>query len=297
MIAELFVKRQDMLGEGMLYRSPETGLAWVDILNKRLMLADADGTNIRTVEQDTEIGAVLPGTRDDLILVLRNSVVRFDSNTGTSELLWSAADREPAGNRFNDAAVDPFGNLWIGSMDFDAEAPTGVLYRLSPDLQVQTIDSGFKVLNGPTFSPDGRTVYVGDTMAGQVLAYDCDPETGVVGNRRLFLDLGPFGGLPDGMTVDASGNVWACQITAGRIGCYAPDGTKLKSVALPVPMVTSCCFGGSDLSTLYVTTARIILDPIDLEAYPDSGSLYRIPTGSRGLAPNRFSADRKSDPA
>ncbi|GFE49964.1 hypothetical protein So717_17170 [Roseobacter cerasinus] len=127
-------------------------------------------------------------------------------------------------------------------------------------------------------------------MNGQVLAFDLVLATGALSNRRVFVDLKPFGGLCDGMAVDAEGNLWVCQITKGRIGCFAPDGAKRHSVALPVPMVTSCCFGGQDLTDLYVTTARIILDDAELVAYPDSGSLYRISTQNEGLAPHVFGA-------
>ena len=288
MTPELFLNRADMLGEGMMCL-PETGrLVWVDILGKRLMLADADGTIVLERRFDTEIGAVLPGVDDEMILVLRKDVVAFDPESGTERHIWSAHGLEPETNRFNDAAIDPAGNLWIGSMDFDANETTGVLWRVSPSGQAQSMTGGYRCLNGPAFSPDGRTLYLGDTMGGRVLAFDLDLQSGGLSNERLFVDLGAFGGLPDGMTVDAAGNVWLCQITAGRIGCYAPSGEKLKSVALPVPMVTSCCFGGPDLTVLYATTARIILDDIDLEAYPDSGSLYRIKTGAVGLPANRF---------
>ncbi|MCY6383784.1 SMP-30/gluconolactonase/LRE family protein [Hoeflea prorocentri] len=288
MTPELFLNRAEMLGEGMMCLPGGERLAWVDILGKRLMLANADGAMVLERSFDSEIGAVLPGAGDELILVLRKDVVAFDPTSGADRHIWSADGLEPETNRFNDAAVDAAGNLWIGSMDFDAEAETGVLWRLTPCGQAEPMARGYRCLNGPAFSPDGRTLYLGDTMGGKVLAFDLELQSGGLSNERLFVDLGAFGGLPDGMTVDTAGNVWLCQITAGRIGCYAPNGKKLKSVALPVPMVTSCCFGGPDLKTLYATTARILLDDVDLEAYPDSGSLYTIRADATGLVANRF---------
>ena len=293
MTTSLFLARQDILGEGVLVQSDLNRIAWVDILKKRFMTVDMNGENLNTFQQDTEVGAVLPGTDSELIVVLRNSVVRFNTATATSRLLWSADKTEPATNRFNDAAIDPFGNLWVGSMDFEAEAPTGILYRVRPSGQVDTIDRGYACINGPAFSGDGRTVYVGDTMNGQILAYSCDPASQDITDKRVFLQLSRFEGLPDGMTVDAQDNLWVCRVTAGLISCYAPNGKKLKSVALPVPNVTSCCFGGPTLSTLYVTTARIILDDQDLEAFPHSGSLYQIETTNTGRAPYRFGVNQK----
>lgn len=290
MIPKLLLQRRDELGEGMMWLEATRRIAWVDILGKRLMISDDDGKNLVQMDQETEIGAVLPSIGEELILVLRNEVVAFNVGTGERRLVWSAAELEPASNRFNDATVDRNGNLWIGSMDFDADAPNGNLWRVAPDGTAKLKTSGYNCLNGPAFSPDGGTLYVGDTMAGRVLAFDLDISTGDLSNERILIDLNPFEGLPDGMAVDSEGNIWLCQVTAGRIGCYSPLGVKKRAVALPVPMVTSCCFGGRDLRTLYVTSARIILDEPDLAAYPRSGSLYTIATGVQGLPPNRFGA-------
>ena len=285
---ELFVSRHETLGEGMMCLPGGDRLAWVDILGKRLILATGDGTILLERNFDTEIGAVLPGSGQELVLVLRKDVVAFDPESGVQRPIWSANEAEPETNRFNDAAIDPAGNLWITSMDFDAEAATGMLWRVTASGEARAMIRGYRCLNGPVFSPEGRTLYLADTMGGKVLAFDLELETGRLSGERVFVDLGPFGGLPDGMTVDAAGHVWLCQLTAGRIGCYAASGEKLRSVALPVPMVTSCCFGGPENRTLFVTTARILLDDIDLDAYPDSGSVYRIETDTTGLAAHCF---------
>lgn len=288
MNADLLLRRQDELGEGIIYL-PELGkIAWVDILGHKLMLANADGSAMETHGFDSTIGAVLPSEDGRLVLVLRKQVVYFDRITGLQEIIWSAGAEEPEHNRFNDAAIDQSGNLWICSMDFDASAKTGAIYRVSPAGAAEIIDRGYACLNGPVFSPDGLIAYVGSTMEGSVLAYDIDLSTGEVGSPRPFVKLGPFDGLPDGMATDGEGNVWICHVTAGRICCYSPEGIKLRSIALPVPMVTSCAFGGPHMTDMFVTTARIILDPADLDAYSDSGSLYRIKTSLTGPAPFRF---------
>jgi xylono-1,5-lactonase len=288
MKAELLLRREDELGEGMLCLPGGQKIAWVDILGQRLMQADADGGNLTTKDFDTTIGAVLPSQDGRLVLVLCNRAVWFDPASGLQELIWSAENEEPAHNRFNDAAIDPQGNLWICSMDFDATAKTGTVYRIAPNGTATIIDRGYACLNGPTFSPDGTVAYVGDTMVGRIMAYDIDPTSGAVGPARTFVEFDRFNGLPDGMATDCEGNIWVCQVTAGRICRYSPDGTKIETVALPVPMITSCAFGGENLDKFYVTSARIIFDSADLAAYPDSGSLYRIDMAVRGLKPNLF---------
>jgi xylono-1,5-lactonase len=286
--ADLLLRRQDELGEGIVYLLDLGKIAWVNILGQKLMLANPDGSEIETYEFESTIGAVLPSADGRLVLVLRNQVAYFDRITGLHEIIWSAGAEEPEHNRFNDAAIDPSGNLWICSMDFGASATTGAIYRVSPVGEAEVIDRGYACLNGPVFSPDGSVAYVGNTMEGRVLAYDIDLATGGVGLPRQFVDFGPFDGLPDGMATDGEGNIWICHVTAGRICCYNPQGIKLRSVALPVPMVTSCAFGGPDMTDMFVTTARIISDTADLDAYPDSGSLYRIKTPVAGQAPFRF---------
>lgn len=288
MTVRQIARRGDTLGEGMMWLQGQGRIAWVDILGKALMTAAPDGRDLRTYPQPSEIGAVLPSKSGELILVRRKDVVAFDEAGGGERLIWSAEGIEPASNRFNDATVDPAGNLWIASMDFDAASDTGALWRVTAEGAAKAQAQGFKCLNGPAISGDGRVLYLGDTMEGQVLAFDLDLATGDLSNQRVFLDLTPFGGLCDGMTIDRDGNLWVCQITAGRIGCYGPDGRHIRSVALPVPMVTSCCFGGPDLSDLYVTTARILLDEADLAAYPDSGSLYAVRPGVTGVPPFLF---------
>ncbi|MDA9989575.1 SMP-30/gluconolactonase/LRE family protein [Paracoccaceae bacterium] len=288
MESRLLLKREELLGEGILCLPDADLIAWVDILRKKLILSDSNGDNIRVLKQPSEIGAVLPSVTDDLILVLRNSVISFNPLSFSNREIWSAAEVEPRTNRFNDATVDRLGNLWVGSMDFDAKSPSGILYRITPEGEANVMETGFRCINGPAFSINGKTIYVGDTMNGQVLAFDHDPVCGSLTNKRVHIDFGIFDGLPDGMTVDAQDNLWVCQITAGRISCFNSSGIKVRSIALPVPMVTSCCFGGPELTSLYATTARIILDTPDLNAFPDSGSIYLIESAGKGLKPNKF---------
>ncbi|WP_380054066.1 SMP-30/gluconolactonase/LRE family protein [Falsihalocynthiibacter sp. SS001] len=286
-------RRSDTLGEGMMWLPDQERIAWVDILGKAFMTAAPDGSDVRTYPQPSEIGAVLPSSAGELILVRRREVVAFDEASEDERLIWSADDMELMSNRFNDATVDPAGNLWISSMDFDAKAQTGALWRLTPGGSATKQVEGFKCLNGPAVSNDGRVLYLGDTMEGEVLSFDLDLFSGKLSNRKVFVDLKPFGGLCDGMTIDSEGNVWICQITAGRIGCYNPEGDHIYSLALPVPMITSCCFGGPELRDLYITTARILLDDADLAAYPESGSLFAALTGVVGLPPNMFGSAKK----
>ena len=278
------------LGEGVCWDDTAQSLWWVDILGRRLFCGKPDSPNVQSCVESwtmpTEIGACLPKADGGRLVVLRDRVEAFYDDPLERELIWEA--NEPPTNRFNDAVIDPVGNLWITSMDFDGEAPTGQLWRLDPKGSASTHLSGYRILNGPVFSPDGASIYIGDTMNGQVLRASHTVGSGAVGKPTVFIDLGPFGGLSDGMAMDTEGCLWLARVTAGRISRYSPEGDELLTIPLPVPMVTSVSFGGPKLDTLYVTTGRILLSAREIDAYADSGSVFAIPTGVTGFPSNRF---------
>jgi len=270
-----------LLGEGASWDADAQALWWVDILGRKLHRADPASGRIESWDQPTEIGASLAAADGRRVLVLRDRVELFEAASGARAIFWHG--NEHATNRFNDAGLDRQGNLWVASMDFDATAPTGALWRVTPTGEATRVLGGYAVVNGPVFSPDGGTIYFADTMAGRIMACDHDAASGAVSDPRLFVALGPYDGLADGMAMDAEGCLWLARITAGRVTRYSPDGRALLTVAVPVPMVTSCAFGGADLSSLYITTARILLSDADLAAYPDSGSVFSVPVQTHGL--------------
>ena len=122
----------------------------------------------------------------------------------------------------DDARCDAAGRWWMGSMDFGCALPTGSLYRVGADGAWARMDEGFAVTNGPTWIAQGRTMLFNDTVNGQVLAYDSDPDTGEISGRRLWLQFAPEDGVPDGMTTDALGRVWICHWGGGCVTCHDP---------------------------------------------------------------------------
>ncbi|MEX2202347.1 MAG: SMP-30/gluconolactonase/LRE family protein, partial [Dongiaceae bacterium] len=134
-------------------------------------------------------------------------------------------------------------------------------------------------------------LYFSDTAGRRLLAYDLDPETGALGTARPFATIGEDAGLPDGLTVDAEGFVWCAHYGGGRVTRFAPDGQIDGTIPLPVPFVTSCCFGGGSLETLYITTARSGMDAAALAATPLSGALFAVEPGVAGIAERPFGVD------
>jgi D-xylonolactonase len=279
------------LGEGLMWSVREQALYWVDILEKRLFRLDPATGEQDQWRFDEEISALAerenaPG----LIVTLRRGFAFFDPANAAAGPQWLHKP-EPAllTNRVNDGKCDARGRFWGGTMDFDCVAPTGALYRFDPDGQCTQHDSGFAVTNGPTWSLDGRTMYFNDTAEGGIHAYDFDPEQGTLAHRRLWLRFGRRDGLPDGMTTDAAGRLWIAHWAGSCVSCHHPlSGEELGRIALPVSQVTNCTFGGPDLRTLYITSARTGLDETRLAAEPLAGGLFAVEVDSPGLPAFRF---------
>ena len=192
--------------------------------------------------------------------------------------------------RLNDGRADPQGNFWIGSMrnnllpngDLTSAGGTdGVMYRISPTGQVSEHIHGLGISNTVCWSPDGGTFYTADTLANAVWAYTFDAHNAALGQRRDFF-IGHGEGLPDGSAMDAAGYLWNCRFGGGSIVRLAPNGSIDRMVRLPVQDVTSACFGGPDLQTLFITSAAVLHHSGERLA----GSLWALACDTPGLAPN-----------
>jgi sugar lactone lactonase YvrE len=144
------------------------------------------------------------------------------------------------------------------------------------------------VTNGIAFSPDSRTLYFTDTRRYRTWAFDFDLNDGVVRNRRLFADYSASQERPDGACVDTTGGLWTAFFSHGRLVRYRPDGQIDTVIPLPVTNPTCVCFGGSDLKTLFVTTARKFLDQQQLSVEPRAGHVLAVHGVAQGLPEQRF---------
>jgi sugar lactone lactonase YvrE len=199
--------------------------------------------------------------------------------------------------RLNDARSDPRGSLWVGSMRNNIAADgsaiefggtDGVLLRLDADGKTSVWRKDIGISNTMVWSPDRRRFYTGDSIANVIWAYDYDQATGAISNERPFLQ-GFARGLPDGSAMDAEGFLWNCRYYGNCVVRVAPDGKIDRVVEMPVKNITTCCFGGADLKTLFVTTASAHAPLGDRLA----GSLFAIRTEVKGQAENRFGLRRK----
>ena len=227
-------------------------------------------------------GAVAPAVGGGYVLAAGPGFLYVDPAGWVGELAQPEAGRTDV--RMNDGACDPQGRFWAGTMAYDESPGMGALYRLELDGSCTRVLTGLTISNGIGWSPDGATMYLADSGTGRVEAFDFDSDSGDISRRRTLVHIEQPGVVPDGLTVDEDGGIWVALWGGGAIQRYAPDGSVLTTVRLPVERPTSCAFGGPDRATLFVTTARAGLDEAALARQPDAGHLFRIDgLGVRGM--------------
>jgi sugar lactone lactonase YvrE len=279
-----------MLGESPLWHPVEQVLYWCDIPARRLHRFDPTSASHTQWGFPSEPACCAPLAGGGLLLALRSGIVRFDPATGVSQAV-AAAPYDPATQRFNDGKTDPRGRFWIGTIHEPRDAARAALYRLDGGV-LERIADGITTSNGLAWSPDARTMYWADTKAHCVHALDFDAASGVPSNRRVFLafaprvpdrPLGEYGGRPDGAAVDSAGCYWVAMFEGARVLRVSPAGEILRSIALPVRCPTMPCFGGADLKTLYVTTARENRPAEELAREPLAGRVLQLRVEVPGL--------------
>lgn len=269
-----------LLGEGPLWSPTEGFLWWVDIKRAKLHRHNPRTGNTRRYDLPLR-ASVLALSDGGLIMAGDLEIGRYDTATEYYRRICSL--NEPDGFRTNDGGMAPDGSFWFGTMDDSETEVEGQYYRLRPDLTVERIGlPEVLVTNTMQFSPDRKTFYTCDSAEQMILAFDYDLETGGLSHRRVFASTLDAGCYPDGSAVDAEGYLWNAQWAGSRVVRYAPDGSIDQIVKLPVSRPTSCAFGGPDLTTLYITSARIGLSDAALDRQPMAGSLFAIDVDTPG---------------
>jgi sugar lactone lactonase YvrE len=261
------------LGEGPIWDDRARLLHWVDVEAHTLHTLAADGarSSLRLAGRVTSVAL-----RENGLLVAHDNAVSLLED---GELVPLAS--LPPGARTNDGAVDPCGRYLVGT-----NGPGAAVFRVDPDGSVTKLLDGVQVSNGIDWSDDGRTMYYVDSLAHGVDAFDHDLEAGTVANRRRVRAVDPAAGLADGLTVDAEGAIWVAIWGGSRVLRLAPDGELLREVRTPARQPSSVMFGGEELATLYVTSAREGLERPE----PADGGLFAFEVGVRGRPQPRFSA-------
>jgi sugar lactone lactonase YvrE len=283
-----------VLGESPLWHPVDQVLYWCDIPGHALHRYDPHRGAHTRWPFDTDVACCAPLMDGGLLLALRSGLVRFDPATGRHRTLLARPPYDPASERFNDGKVDPQGRFWVGTIYEPRDPPNAALYRWAGGT-LDRMAEGVTVSNGLAWSPDARTMYWSDTKAHVTYALDFEASTGGITNRRAFArfpaktpaqDLATYGGRPDGAAVDAEAHYWVAMFEGKRVLRLSPDGQVVREIALPVRCPTMPCFGGADLKTLYVTTARENRPADELAREPLAGCVLQLRVDVPGLPAN-----------
>ena len=270
-----------VLGEGPVWVQRDAALHWVDIKGRKIFRLGESGALDRW-ETPFRVGTLAPRTRGGFVAGTDQGIADIDLESGRFEIVADPEQHLPD-NRFNDGKVDRQGRFWAGTMDDEELQANGALYRVDAGFRWTAIDHGYKVTNGPAFSPSGDLMYENDSARQVTFVFDLDAD-GNAANKRTFLQFGDGDGYPDGMTVDSEGCLWIAFWDGWCIRRFSAEGERLQTIRMPVSKPTSCAFGGPDLDRLYVTSASIGLDGAALEMQPNAGGLFMVTPGVRGLA-------------
>lgn len=270
------------VGENPLWHDGEEALYWVGIYEGRLFRHDPDTGTVETVyDGDEELAAFTFQADGSLLCFLDRGTVRvWRDGEGIVDTLVSPGEVTEA--RFNDVVADPKGRVFCGTKGTD-EVP-GRLYRLDTDGTFESLREGVELSNGLGFSPGLETLHYAESHEWTIHAFDYDRATGALSNARTFASFDEDGGFPDGLTVDAEGDVWTALAYGGELARLAPDGSERARYETPVEFPASVAFGGSDLTDLYVTSGG----GQDRDEYGDlAGATLRCRSGATGRAPFR----------
>jgi sugar lactone lactonase YvrE len=283
---ELYIKAE--LGEGAIWHPKEKKLYWVDIEGKSLHCYDPATKKDQVFPVGSRIGTVVPVQRGGALVALQNGIHHIDTKTGTLRFITNPL-ADTVNLRFNDGKCDPSGRFWVGTLALDGRRKGAVLYRIDKDGTVHQMLDSVSISNGIVWTADKKTMYYNDTPTGTVQAFDYDDKTGNISNRRAVVRIPKGMGAPDGMTIDTDGNLWVALWGAGLVGKFNPTtGELLQKVVVPAPNVSSCAFGGKNLETLYITTAGAWVNESRLKEFPQSGSLFCVKPGVRGVAAENY---------
>lgn len=294
MEAELLVDGRNATGESPVWHVGEQALYWVDIPARKLCRWQA-ATGVTTswlapemlacIAQGSAPGHWVAGMETGLFALQTQADGQLHSR-----LLEKVTHAQP-GMRFNDGRCDRQGRFWAGTMvmNMGLASPAGAMYRYGATDGLKKMLDGFITPNGLGFSPDGRTMYLSDSHPSvqTIWAFDYDTATGTPSNRRVFVDMKPLPGRPDGAAVDEDGCYWICGNDAGLVHRFTPAGVLDRSLAVPVKKPAMCAFGGAGLDTLFVTSIRP--EGIDLSDQPLAGGVFALRPGVRGLPEPQFS--------
>ena len=293
--AELFIDCKNKLGEGITWDNDNQTLYWLDIpMPSKLYKYSLEINNTLQFDMPEMITAMAIRPNNDVLIASHHGINNFNT---TNKKFSKILDLEPEKpyNRCNDGAADFLGNFWVGTMqnniapdgsDIEITKDSGSIYSIDKDLKVTNHVNDIGISNTFAWSPSNDKFYFTDTLTGVIDVYDYNHNENKILNKREFVKFDR--GYPDGSTVDSEGFLWSCRWSGSCVVRFDPNGKLDTVIELPVPNVTSCTFGGSDLKTLFITTARMGMTEEELNSNPLAGSVFAYNASVKGKPDFKF---------
>lgn len=285
---KLVLETRAVLGEGAIWHPQLKKLYWIDIERGILNIYYPNTKTNKMISLGQKIGTVVPIDTGSVILALKNGIYTFNEQNHDLRIRCTPEDTLSF-NRFNDGKCSPEGRFWVGSMSQVGKKKAGTLYKIEEDYSFKKMIHNVTTSNGIAWSLDGKKMYYIDTPTHKVIQYDYNIENGTITNPKTIIEIPEDLGAPDGSTIDADGKIWIAMWGGACVTRWDPEnGKMLQKIDVPAKNVTSVAFGGEDLSTLYITTARIGTSNEDLEKYPNAGGLFSVKPGVAGIEAYMF---------
>jgi L-arabinonolactonase len=285
---KLVVDCANTLGEGPVWSVEQQKLYWADIEAKKLW--QYDPVTGLTNRGDTPEKLCSLAFREEgwMLAAFSSGLSFFDPLTGKQQRIHDVEADLPS-TRLNDGRCDRRGRFFVGGYDTSGRG-LAALYRLDIDLSLHQLFGGLCSANSTCFSLDGQTMYFADTPRREIWAFNYDPDSGCLGDRRTFCRFDDQPGMPDGSIVDAEGFLWNAQWNGARVVRYDQAGNIDRIIEMPCLNPTCLAFGGKDLDTLFITSARYHMSQEQILYQPQAGGLFAIIPGVYGLPESNFYA-------
>jgi len=277
------------LGEGPHWDTDRDSLYFVDILGQKIFSYNLSTRELKSKDVDSPPGCIIPTNDNNKCIVCTQKgiqVIAFDEPNIILLMDRNNMEKNKEFNRFNDGKVDPAGRLWVGTMASNGKGHEGSLFCFT-DIHKCTLErQNVGISNGIAWSTDSKTMYYIDSTPKRVFAFDYDVHTGMISRERVIFELNEEGSVPDGMTIDSQDFLWIAIWGGKRVIRVNPvTGKEVASVHVPAKNVTSCCFGGPNLTTLFITTAS---HDTDTNSFPLAGGVFSFETDVMGMNMNSF---------
>lgn len=245
---------QSELGEGPIWSKERQALYYVDINGCYIHKYDLPTKELSSYKTPSKIGFLTIGEGSEWVVGLEKNLAIWKVDTEVFKEI-SPEVEEHLNTRINDGKMDPFGQIWFGTLDYDFKNPIASLYRY--DGKIHKVIEGITISNGLCWSGDGQYMYYIDTPTREIAVYNYNWQQPDELKLLRKIQVNPEDGMPDGMTIDQDGYLWVAMWGGAKVVAYdSATGTRMMAVDLPTPYVTCPAIGGLNGQTLFITTAK-----------------------------------------